>query len=79
MKFCKLQYMHFPDKSESDSDSVQNGLVTCHILSAVEFNEAGSWIVDSGATRHICNNRQTFWNFTVQKGHSMLHQGMIIR
>ena len=51
------------DKLESDSDPEQNviGLVTCHVLSAVD--EADSWIIDSGATCHICNNRQSFLEF----------------
>ena len=68
------------DKLESDNDSEQNviGLVTCHVLSAVD--EADSWIIDSGATRHICNNRQSFLEFyslersqhvTLGDGHSL--------
>ena len=41
---------------ENGRDSEQNmiGLITCHVLSAVEANEADSWIIDSGATCHIC-------------------------
>ena len=68
------------DKLESDSDSEQNviGLVTCHVLSAVD--KADSWIIDSGATCHICNNRQSFLEFyslerpqhvTLGDGHSL--------
>ena len=55
---------------ENGRDSEQNviGVVTCHVLSAVETNEADSWIIDSGATCHICNNRQSFVNFhTLEK------------
>ena len=37
------------------------GLVTCHVLSAVD--EADSWIIDSCATYHICNDRQSFLEF----------------
>ena len=68
------------DKLKSDSDPEQNviGLVTCHVLSAVD--EADSWIIDSGATCHICNNRQSFLEFhslerpqyvTLGDGHSL--------
>ena len=70
------------DELESESDSEHNvvGLVTCHVLSAVEFNEANSWIVDSGATCYICNNKQSFLEFhsserpqhvTLGHGHSL--------
>jgi len=41
----------------SDSEHNVVGLVTHHVLSAVEYNEADSWIVDSGATCHISNNK----------------------
>ena len=55
---------------ENGTDSEENviGLVTYHVLSAVETNETDSWIIDSGATCHICNNRQSFVNFhTLEK------------
>ena len=39
------------------------GLVTRQVLSAVDTNETDSWIVDSGATCHIYNDRQSFVNF----------------
>ena len=67
-------------ESESDSEHTVVGLVTCHVLSAVESNEANSWIVDSGATCHICNNKQSFLEFhsserpqhvTLGDGHSL--------
>ena len=47
--------------SNSDSECNEIGLVICHILSsAVDSSEADSWIVDSGATCHICNDRRSF-------------------
>ena len=50
-------------RSNSDSQSDVIGLVTRQVLSAVDTNEADSWIIDSGATCHICNDRQSFVNF----------------
>ena len=45
------------DSSSSDSESV--GLVARHALSA-STGRHDSWIVDSGATCHICNDRKLF-------------------
>lgn len=63
------------DELESESDSERNviGLVTCHVFSAVEFNQTDSWIVDSGATCDICNNKQSFLEFHSLESHRMLH------
>lgn len=52
---------HQEDSSESDSDSV--GLVVRHVLSVGERSQEQSvskWIVDSGATAHICNQKEQF-------------------
>ena len=43
------------DGKSSDSDDV--GLTTCHISSECKRN---SWIVDSGATSHMCSDRRLF-------------------
>ena len=58
------------DKWESESDSERNitGLVMSHALSTVECSETDSWIIDSGATSHICNDRRSFTDFhTLEK------------
>ena len=44
-------------RNSSDSESDVVGLVTCQALSAMNTNEADSWIIDSGATCHICDDR----------------------
>ena len=46
--------------SISDSECNEIGLVICQVLSAVDSREADSWIVNSGATCHICNDRRSF-------------------
>lgn len=43
-----------------DSESDVIGLMTRQVLSAVDSNEADCWIIDSGATCHICNDRRLF-------------------
>ena len=42
------------DSSSSDSESA--GMLVCHVLSVSAKNRSDSWIVDSGATCHMCNN-----------------------
>ena len=44
--------------SSSESESV--GLVVRHALSASSSNQLNSWIVHSGATCHMCNNKMLF-------------------
>ena len=69
-KGVKNEVHQIRDKWESGSDSERNaiGLVTSHALSTLECSEADSWIVDSGATCHICNDRQSFTDFhTLEK------------
>lgn len=43
---------------ESDSDEV--GLVTRQLLSVTDSSETDQWIIDSGATCHMCNDRKSF-------------------
>ena len=55
------------DSDESDSNAV--GLVTSHVLSVGTLGDSeDTWIVDSGATCHISNNRKLFTEYqTLQK------------
>ena len=46
--------------NSSDSEYNEIGLVVCQVLSAVDSSKADSWIVDSGVTCHICNDRRSF-------------------
>ena len=46
------------DSSVSDDD--EDALVVSHALAA---NATNHWIVDSGATCHMCNNEQQFSDF----------------
>ena len=56
------------DEWESESNTERGGLVTSHALSTVECSETDSWIIDSGATCHICNDRRSFTDFyTLEK------------
>ena len=65
------------ESSNSDSDI---GLVVSHALSIGESKSLSNWIVDSGATCHICNNDSQFLNLnslekpmdiTLGDGHSL--------
>ena len=51
------------ESKDSDSDDSVVGLVTGQLLSATTSNEVGSWIVDSGTTCHLCNDRSIFTVF----------------
>ena len=51
------------ESKNSDSDDSVVGLVTGQLLSATTSNEVGSWIVDSGATSHLCNDKSMFTVF----------------
>lgn len=55
----------------SDSNTV--GLATCHVLSVnTSYESKDAWIIDSGATCHICNNRQLFAKYqTLKKPQSL--------
>ena len=46
------------ERSSSDSESA--GLVVSHALSASSSREHNTWIVDSGATCHMCHDRNLF-------------------
>ena len=50
--------MKWRDSSSSDSESA--GLLVSHALSASVEGRHDSWIVDSGATGHVCNNVMLF-------------------
>ena len=53
-------------KSKSDSDSSTVGLVTRSLLSASTSDQStDAWLIDSGATCHICNNRELFVQYEV--------------
>ena len=45
--------------NENSSDSESTGVVVQHVLSAC-FNGHDQWILDSGATCHMCNNTASF-------------------
>ena len=47
-------------KDINSSSSEDDALVVCHALSA---RSEGNWIVDSGATCHMCNERKLFTKF----------------
>ena len=49
------------DNTESDIESL--GLVTQALTADVRDNNGETWIVDSGATCHICNNRDLLDDF----------------
>ena len=46
--------------SETESNVTMIGLVTRQVLSVADYSETDSWIIDSGATCHICNDRKLF-------------------
>ena len=53
------------DSSNSESESV--GLVTRHALSASVNTQPDSWVIDSGATCHVCNDDKLFNNIRYLK------------
>lgn len=56
------------DSEDSDSNTATVGLVTRHILSVNTSGEsADAWIVDSGATCHISNCRESFTSYEMLK------------
>ena len=46
------------DSSSSDSETA--GLIVSHALSASSSSEQNTWIVDSGATCHMCHDCKLF-------------------
>ena len=51
------------ERDPSSSDSEATGLVASHALTAGSMKGEAVWIVDSGATCHMCNDRKLFVNF----------------
>ena len=43
-----------------ESDSESSGLIARHALAVVSSNEEHAWIVDSGATCHMCHTKRMF-------------------
>ena len=48
------------NRSDSASDSDEAGLVVKHALSALGTTHESQWIIDSGATSHMCTDRRMF-------------------
>ena len=46
--------------AEASDDDMESMMITTHAFSTVSN---GKWIVDSGATSHMCNDREQFVNF----------------
>ena len=64
----KVNQVNARSRSESNSDSSFVGLVTRLVLSASTSHQStDTWIVDSGATCHICNNKQSFIQYQTLK------------
>ena len=45
---------------KEDSSSESSGLIVRHALSASKSNEQHVWIIDSGATSHMCRDKESF-------------------
>ena len=64
----KVNQVNARRRSESNSDSSIVGLVTRLVLSGgTSHQSTDTWIVDSGATCHICNNKQSFIQYQTLK------------
>jgi len=50
-------------KQDSDSDSESVGLMASHALSSSSDERMERWIIDSGATCHMCNDKKQFVEF----------------
>ena len=46
--------------TQANSDSESSGLIASHALSASSSNEQRAWIIDSGATCHMCQDSKSF-------------------
>ena len=44
--------------AEEDSSSESSGLIASHALSISSSKEQHYWIIDSGATSHMCHNKK---------------------
>ena len=60
MKPHKVNSVETTGTPDESSDEAEAGLVVNHALSAENISSSKYWIVDSGATSHICNNRKQF-------------------
>ena len=61
--FKDRQNVNFAEKTRQDSSSSDSDyglVVVSHALSSVTNIEKSKWIVDSGATCHMCNNKNLF-------------------
>ena len=52
---------------DGSSSASEHGMVTCHALSASVTHPLDSWIVDSGATCHMCNDKGLLAEFVSLK------------
>ena len=69
-KFCREHKADQKEKKEKpkaattttrkDSDSRSSGLIASHALSVSSSSEQGTWVVDSGATCHMCHDSKWF-------------------
>ena len=46
--------------TQANTDSESSGLIASHALSASSSNEQRAWIIDSGATCHMCQDSKSF-------------------
>lgn len=46
--------------TKENSDSESSGLIAHHVLSVSSLNEQCTWIIDLGATCHMCQNSKSF-------------------
>ena len=60
MKPHKVNSVETTGTPDDSSDKEGSGLVANHALSAENISSNTYWIVDSGATSHICNDRTQF-------------------
>ena len=60
----KMNKAEVKRKTNHSSDSESVGLVVSHALSVKSAERLKSWIVDSGATCHMCNDRKMFVEFS---------------
>lgn len=51
----KVNSTSLEGQSDSISDSDEAGLVVKHAMSVLETTNTSQWIIDSGATSHMCN------------------------
>ena len=63
--YCNVNTVKFGSHPDDSSDSDETGLLVVHALSSKVnispgLSTSGKWIIDSGATCHICNNRSSF-------------------